>query len=117
MIQTFCACSPIRAPSSFLIKMVAFRKHIGNITEGKMNCEDDTDEKEIEDEIVGSKEENEGDDDDDGEAEEVIEGLGQELESQGSVTLKRKGRAGRKPRWPEEYVNEIVQIICENEYY
>ena len=39
------------------------------------------------------------------------------MESQGSVTLKRKGRAGRKPRWPEEYVNEIVQIICENEYY
>ena len=117
MIRTVCACSPIRAPSSFVIKMAAFREHIGNITEGQMNCEDDTDEKEIEDEIVGSKEENKGDGDEDGETEEVIEGIGQELESQGSVTFKRKGRAGRKPRWPEEYVKEIVQIICENEYY
>ena len=31
--------------------------------------------------------------------------------------MTRKGRAGRKPRWPEGYVNEIVHIICENEYY
>ena len=50
------------------------------------------------------------------EDEEETEILGQELEAQGSVTLKRK-KAGRKSCWPEEFVEEVVNVVCESEYY
>ena len=48
------------------------------------------------------------------EDEEEAEILGQELEAQGSV--KRK-KAGRKSCWPEEFVEEVVNVVCESEYY
>ena len=53
---------------------------------------------------------------DESEEEEEANRLGQELEAQGTTTLKRK-KVGRKSCWPEEFVEEIVNIICENEYY
>ena len=49
--------------------------------------------------------------------EEVDKALGQELQAQGSATLKRKRKAGRKSSWPQESIDEFVNIICDNEYY
>ena len=41
--------------------------------------------------------------------------LGKELEAHGSVTAKRK-RAGRKSCWAEEFVEEVVNVVCEVNY-
>ena len=41
----------------------------------------------------------------------------QDLRTQRSVTLKEKRKAGRKSCWPDEVVNEVVNVICENELY
>ena len=41
----------------------------------------------------------------------------QDLHTQGSVTLKKKRKAGRKSCWPDEVVNEVVNVMCENELY
>ena len=50
--------------------------------------------------------------------EEHFSQVGQALEEQGSVTLKRKRRkVRRKAIWEEEVVNDIVDIICEKEYF
>eukprot|EP00794_Sanderia_malayensis_P008472 gene8472-9379_t len=53
-------------------------------------------------------------DEEDDEADQV---LGQELKAQGSTTLKSKKKAGRKSSWPEEAIDEVVNVMCENEYY
>ena len=62
---------------------------------------------------TGNETDEEAKEDDD----EADKALGQELQAQGSTTLKRKKKAGRKSCWPEEAIDEVVNVICENEYY
>ena len=50
------------------------------------------------------------------EDEEEIDRLGQELEVQGSVTIKRK-KSWRKFCWSEEFVEEVINVLYESEYY
>ena len=104
--------------------MAAFRKSCLKIieNEGENSEEDqfctqivDEDEGEdLRDRIsTGNETDEEAEEDDDG----ADKALGQELQVQGSTTLKRKKKAGRKSCWPEEAIDEVVNVICENEYY
>lgn len=45
--------------------------------------------------------------------------LGHALKLQGSVTLKNKPKKkqGRKSVWPDDSINELIDIICEDDYY
>eukprot|EP00794_Sanderia_malayensis_P006707 gene6707-7469_t len=100
--------------------MAAFRKSVAKIVENAGLATASSDEVPEVDTAryemctgCATDEEAEEDDEDD-EADQV---LGQELKAQGSTTLKRKKKAGRKSCWPEEAIDEIVNVVCENEYY
>ena len=93
-------------------KMAAFRKSCLKIieNEGENSEEEDqfctqiVDEDEGEDLrdriSTGNETDEEAEEDDDG----ADKALGQELQAQGSTTLKRKKKAGRKSCWPEEAI-------------
>ena len=49
--------------------------------------------------------------------EEVDKAIGQELQAQGSATLKRKRKAWQKSSWPQESIDEFFNIICDYKYY
>eukprot|EP00112_Aurelia_sp_Birch-Aquarium-sp1_P002198 Seg1236.7 transcript_id=Seg1236.7/GoldUCD/mRNA.D3Y31 product="hypothetical protein" protein_id=Seg1236.7/GoldUCD/D3Y31 len=106
--------------------MAAFRKSCLQIIENedqnseeeRQFCTQTVDENEGEDShdriSIANETDEEAEEDDVDEADQV---LGQELQAQGSTTLKRKKKAGRKSCWPEKAIDEVVDIICENEYY
>ena len=52
------------------------------------------------------------------EDEEEVSELGRALELQGSAIRKEgKKKKGRKSFWSEDHVNELIDVICESEYY
>ena len=102
--------------------MAAFRKSClriienegENSDEGQFSIQiiDEDDGEDLHDRTSTGNETGEEAEDDD----EADKALAQELQEQGSATLKRN-KAGRKSCWPEEAIDEVVNVICEKEYY
>ena len=43
--------------------------------------------------------------------------LAQDLKAQGSVIVKNERKRGRRSCWPDTFVNEVVEVICEKQHY
>ena len=98
--------SPPKIIAEIFTKMASFRRSLPELMEGVVDSSPENSPSLIEMDGEESDEE----------AEHSRErALELALEKQGSTTLKRK--AGRKASWPEESVNDVVDIVCENENY
>ena len=106
--------------------MAAFRRNIASFLSDNTESAGSDHENDMDDVFDNDRTENESPDtfaehaeEVDTEEEEEQNRLGRALELQGSASLKRKQKKkqGRKSFWPVDSVNELVGVICEDEYY
>ena len=114
----------------FCSKMASFRRSLNNLKsflhEDSINNDDSNKEE------INSEEEGDGDDDTNDDKQEVTDdelegeesdssttaGLSQALKAQGSTTLKKNAKKkGRKATWSEACINELIDVVCESEYF
>ena len=115
---------------SLLVEMAAFRTKLPSFLRGNQELEDSdslSDQSYLEGQIV-TENHNEDDvehdiDEEEGSEDDVVVdpedfGISQALKNQGSCTLKRnQKKKGRKSVWSEESINEVIDVICESDYY